>query len=48
MSEIGYCSRRGADKLIAARRVTVNGRLPEVGAQVRGAAEGTGSGHTAR
>ena len=34
MSEIGYCSRRGADKLIAARRVTVNGRLPEVGAQI--------------
>jgi len=34
LSEVGYCSRRQADKLIEARRVTVNGVVPEMGVKV--------------
>lgn len=34
LSEIGYCSRRKADELIDARRVTVNGVVPEMGTKV--------------
>jgi 23S rRNA pseudouridine2604 synthase len=34
LSEIGYCSRRAADKLIDEGRVTVNGQLPEMGTKV--------------
>lgn len=34
LSEVGYCSRRAADKLIDEGRVTVNGNLPEMGAKV--------------
>ena len=34
LSEVGYCSRRGADKLIEAGRVTINGKIPEVGTKV--------------
>jgi len=34
IAETGYCSRREADRLIAARRVTVNGRPGGVGAVV--------------
>ena len=34
LSEIGYCSRREADKLIAAGRVQVNGRKLEMGTKV--------------
>lgn len=34
LSEIGYCSRRGADKLIADGRVTINGKVPEMGTKV--------------
>ncbi|MFV0564845.1 MAG: pseudouridine synthase [Flavobacteriaceae bacterium] len=34
LSEIGYCSRREADKLIDAGRVTVNGKNPEMGTKV--------------
>lgn len=34
LSQIGYCSRRDADRLIAAGAVTVNGRLPEMGDKV--------------
>jgi 23S rRNA pseudouridine2604 synthase len=34
LSEIGYCSRREADKLIAAGRVTVNGNVPEMGTKI--------------
>jgi 23S rRNA pseudouridine2604 synthase len=34
LSEVGYCSRRAADKLIEQRRVTVNGVVPELGTQV--------------
>ena len=34
LSEVGYCSRRAADKLIAAGRVKVNGSVPEMGTKV--------------
>ncbi|MCC5916629.1 MAG: 23S rRNA pseudouridine(2604) synthase RluF [Cryomorphaceae bacterium] len=34
LSEVGYCSRRGADKLIEAGRVTINGVKPEVGTKI--------------
>ena len=34
ISESGFCSRRGADKLIEANRVTINGKLPELGTKV--------------
>ncbi len=34
LSEIGYCSRRGADKLIEAGRVTINGKVPEMGTKI--------------
>lgn len=34
LSEIGYCSRRAADKLIKEGRVTVNGQVPELGLKV--------------
>ena len=34
LSEVGYCSRREADKLIEAGRVTVNGEVPEMGTRV--------------
>ncbi|RED47589.1 pseudouridine synthase [Seonamhaeicola aphaedonensis] len=34
LSEVGYCSRREADKLIEAGRVTVNGNVPEKGTKL--------------
>ena len=34
ISESGFCSRRGADKLIEASRVTINGKQPELGTKV--------------
>ncbi|MCR8668406.1 23S rRNA pseudouridine(2604) synthase RluF [Aestuariibaculum sp. M13] len=34
LSEIGYCSRREADKLIDAGRVTINGSVPEMGTKI--------------
>ncbi len=34
LSEVGYCSRRAADKLIDAGRVTINGKVPEMGTKV--------------
>lgn len=34
LSEVGYCSRRAADKLIDAGRVTINGNVPEMGTKV--------------
>ncbi len=34
LSEIGHCSRREADKLIEQGKVTINGKIPEVGAKV--------------
>ncbi len=33
-SEIGYCSRREADKLVQQKRVTINGKLAEMGSKV--------------
>ncbi len=34
LSEVGYCSRRAADKLIEEGRVTINGKIPEMGTKV--------------
>ena len=34
LSEVGYCSRRGADRLIEEGKVTVNGKIPEIGTKV--------------
>ncbi|NNC49292.1 MAG: 23S rRNA pseudouridine(2604) synthase RluF [Flaviramulus sp.] len=34
LSEVGYCSRREADKLIQAGRVTINGVVPEMGTKI--------------
>ncbi|GLX82980.1 23S rRNA pseudouridine(2604) synthase RluF [Thalassotalea eurytherma] len=34
ISESGFCSRREADKLISASRVTINGEVPELGTKV--------------
>lgn len=39
LSEVGYCSRRAADKLIDAGRVTINGKVPEMGTKVTDADE---------
>src|SRR5690554_5941518 len=33
-SEVGYCSRREADKLIEQRRITINGVIAEMGSKV--------------
>ncbi len=35
LSEVGYCSRRAADKLIEEGKVTINGKIPEVGTKVQ-------------
>lgn len=34
LSEIGYCSRRAADRMIEQDRVTINGKVPEMGTKV--------------
>lgn len=34
LSEVGYCSRRAADKLIEQGRVRINGQIPEMGTKV--------------
>ena len=34
LSEIGYCSRRAADKLIEQGRVSINGKISEMGAKI--------------
>lgn len=34
LSEVGYCSRRAADKLIDEGRVTINGKVPEMGTKI--------------
>ncbi len=34
LSEVGYCSRRTADKLIEQGRVTINGTVPEMGTKI--------------
>jgi len=35
LSEVGYCSRREADKLIEQKRVTINGHVPQMGTKVQ-------------
>ena len=35
LSEVGYCSRRVADRLIEDGQVTINGKVPEMGAKVK-------------
>ncbi|HHZ81257.1 MAG TPA: 23S rRNA pseudouridine synthase F, partial [Flavobacteriales bacterium] len=35
LSEVGYCSRRAADKLIDEGRITLNGVVPEMGTKVQ-------------
>lgn len=34
LSEVGYCSRRAADKLIQQGRVRINGKVPEMGTKI--------------
>ena len=34
LSEVGYCSRRRADRLIEQGKVTINGKVPEMGSKV--------------
>ena len=34
LSEVGFCSRRVADRLIKERKITVNGKIPEMGTKV--------------
>ena len=34
LSEVGFCSRRGADSLIEEGKVTINGEIPEMGTKV--------------
>lgn len=35
LSEVGYCSRRAADNLIEQHRITINGKVPEMGTKVK-------------
>ena len=39
LTEAGYCSRREADRLIEANRVTVNKKVPELGTKIPRTAE---------
>ena len=34
LSEVGFCSRRVADRLIEEGKVTINGKVPEIGTKV--------------
>ncbi len=34
LSEVGYCSRRRADRLVEEGKVTINGKVPEIGTRV--------------
>lgn len=34
LSEVGFCSRRAADRLLEEGRITINGRVPELGTKV--------------
>jgi len=34
LSEVGFCSRRAADKLLDEGRITINGKIPELGTKV--------------
>lgn len=46
LSEVGYCSRRAADKLIEEGRVTINGKVPEMGTKVSMGDEVAVDGHS--
>lgn len=35
LSEVGFCSRRAADTLIEEGRVTINGKVPEMGTRLQ-------------
>lgn len=35
LSEVGFCSRREADKLLEQGRITINGEVPEMGTKVK-------------
>jgi 23S rRNA pseudouridine2604 synthase len=35
LSEVGYCSRRAADKLLEQGRITINGQKPELGTKIQ-------------
>lgn len=35
LSEVGYCSRRAADKLLEEGRITINDKVPELGTKVQ-------------
>ena len=35
LSEVGHCSRRAANKLLEQGRITLNGRVPELGTKVQ-------------
>ena len=35
LSEVGFCSRRAADKLLEAGKITINGEVPELGTKVK-------------
>jgi len=35
LSEVGYCSRRVADRLIDEGKVTINGKIPEMGSRLK-------------
>ncbi len=35
LSEVGHCSRRAADKLLEEGRITLNGKVPELGTRVQ-------------
>lgn len=34
LSEVGYCSRRAADALLLEGRITINGKIPEMGTKI--------------
>jgi 23S rRNA pseudouridine2604 synthase len=34
LSEVGFCSRRAADKLLEEGKITINGKIPEMGTKV--------------
>ena len=34
LSEVGFCSRRAADQLLEERRITINGKIPDLGTKV--------------
>ena len=35
LSEVGFCSRRAADKLLEAGKITINGEVPVLGTKVK-------------